>query len=93
MRELISEQGFVAMAQPREWTPQGEGDAHTYTFGDFRIRWLPYAQCWRGVHHGEAVITASDPQAVMDHCEAVNDRLEEWQGSDGLRFPVIQEEA
>lgn len=56
------------------WTPEGEGDGRTFRMGDFLVRWLPYARCWRGTRLGETLITASDLAAVMRHCEALEDR-------------------
>ena len=58
-------------ASAGRWTPEGEGESRVYTMEDFRIRWLAYAQCWRGSHRGETLITASDLRAVMSYCEAL----------------------
>ena len=74
MEHLTTGHEGTGRAITGQWAPQGEGDAQIYAFGDFRIRWLPYAQCWRGTHHGETVITASDLRAVMDYCEGVSSR-------------------
>ena len=56
------------------WTPEGEGDGRTFRMGDFLVRWLPYARCWRGTRLGETLITASDLGVVMQHCQDLEDR-------------------
>ena len=76
MEQPITGHEVTGRAITGRWASEGEGDARTYAFGNFHIRWLPYTQCWRGSHHGETVITATDLQAVMDYCEGLSGRSE-----------------
>ena len=59
------------IADSGKWKLKEEGDSQTYTMGNFHIRWLAYAQCWRAAYLGEPVFTASHLRVVMDYCEAL----------------------